>query len=64
MVDVNTVVGDAVERRWNNYYTSIPRSLWIRRGGGEFETAGGGNQEQQQSYPLVVVQEQGFLFNQ
>ena len=46
--------------RWNNYYTSIPRSMDLGAGG-EFEMLGGGNQEQQPT--LGGGSEQG-LFNQ
>jgi sporulation protein YtfJ len=70
MVDVNTVVGDAVEA--TNGTVIIPVSkvaCGFAAGGGEFETAGGGNNNQEnQALPFgggsgggVSVQPVGFL---
>lgn len=70
MVDVNTVVGDAVEAADGTIIIPVSRvACGFAAGGGEFETAGGGNnQEQQQSLPFgggsgagVSVQPVGFL---
>lgn len=69
MVDVNTVVGDAVEA--TNGTVIIPVSkvaCGFAAGGGEFETAGGGNNQENQGLPFgggsgggVSVQPVGFL---
>ncbi|MDN5322903.1 MAG: hypothetical protein PWQ67_1357 [Clostridia bacterium] len=70
MVDVNTVVGDAVEAADGTVIIPVSRVVCgFAAGGGEFETAGGGkNQEQKQSLPFgggsgagVSVQPVGFL---
>lgn len=72
MVDVNTVVGDAVEAQDGTVIIPVSRvACGFAAGGGEFETAGGGNnqnQEGQQALPFgggsgggVSVQPVGFL---
>lgn len=70
MVDVNTVVGDAVEAPDGTVIIPVSRvACGFAAGGGEFETAGGGNnQEGQQALPFgggsgagVSVQPVGFL---
>ncbi|KJS22506.1 MAG: sporulation protein [Clostridiaceae bacterium BRH_c20a] len=70
MVDVNTVVGDAVEAADGTVIIPVSRvACGFAAGGGEFETAGGGNsQEEKQALPFgggsgagVSVQPVGFL---
>ncbi|MFZ5943457.1 MAG: GerW family sporulation protein [Bacillota bacterium] len=70
MVDVNTVVGDAVEAADGTVIIPVSRvACGFAAGGGEFETAGGGNnQEEKQQLPFgggsgagVSVQPVGFL---
>jgi len=69
MVDVNTVVGDAVEAADGTIIIPVSRvACGFAAGGGEFETAGGGNNQEQQSLPFgggsgagVSVQPVGFL---
>jgi len=70
MVDVNTVVGDAVEAQDGTVIIPVSRvACGFAAGGGEFETAGGGNnQEGNQTLPFgggsgagVSVQPVGFL---
>jgi len=71
MVDVNTVVGDAVEAANGTVIIPVSRvACGFAAGGGEFETAGGGDNQQEQAQPLpfgggsgagVSVQPVGFL---
>ena len=71
MVDVNTVVGDAVEAANGTVIIPVSRvACGFAAGGGEFETAGGGDNLQEQAQPLpfgggsgagVSVQPVGFL---
>lgn len=69
MVDVNTVVGDAVEAADGTIIIPVSRvACGFAAGGGEFETAGGGNNQEQQALPFgggsgagVSVQPVGFL---
>jgi len=69
MVDVNTVVGDAVEAADGTVIIPVSRvGCGFAAGGGEFETAGGGNNQEKQALPFgggsgagVSVQPVGFL---
>ncbi|MGI6225257.1 MAG: GerW family sporulation protein [Peptococcales bacterium] len=70
MVDVNTVVGEAVEAQNGTVIIPVSRvACGFAAGGGEFETAGGGsNEEGKQALPFgggsgagVSVQPVGFL---
>lgn len=70
MVDVNTVVGEAVEAQDGTVIIPVSRvACGFAAGGGEFETAGGSNNEEgQQVLPFgggsgagVSVQPVGFL---
>lgn len=72
MVDVNTVVGDAVEAADGTVIIPVSRvACGFAAGGGEFETAGGGNNQEKQgpqALPFgggsgagVSVQPVGFL---